>query len=334
MTYLKHIYSEISLLFSNNSPISISKRLFVVLYSLPNLRTASTWLKSADNPLLTNELAQRPRLREFLFRPYLNKYWKVTERLAAIANHYKLVNSNAPILNLAHNESRELTHFDMHDKNLRVVLDRPEWMRREGEIGLSFFLGIDRIYTIMFLLGGDSSNMKLIVGNMQGDGRDKADTYKELTKVFYGMRPRDFLINILQMIGRELGCREIYGISEDAHRSNLWYSKAFKQNNYDTIWLEHGGKKDNTGFFVLPTQIAKRTDDEIPTKKRAVYRRRYEFLDELQLQLEKVILNPPLKKHIDLMHKSDTHDIKVKSSTCITYFFVSLNCRDLIEIFL
>ncbi|MEO6117470.1 MAG: DUF535 family protein, partial [Methylotenera sp.] len=206
--------------------------------------------------------------------------------------------------------------------------------RREGEIGLSFFLGVDRIYTIMFLLGGDSSNMKLIVGNLQGDGRDKADTYKELTKAFHGMRPRDFLINILQMIGRELGCKEIYGISDDAHRSNLWYSKAFKQTSYDTIWLEHGGKKEDTGFFVLSSLVTKRTDDEIPTKKRTVYRRRYEFLDELQLELEKVIQHPPPKMNINMMHKHYIHEIKIKSSVCIAYFFVSLNCRDLIEIFL
>ncbi|HYN54347.1 MAG TPA: DUF535 family protein [Methylotenera sp.] len=311
MTYLKHIYRETSLLFSDNRPISISKRLYVVLYSLPNFRLASTWLKSADNPLLAKELSQRPRVREFLYRPYLNKYWKVTERLAVIANHYKLVSSNAPILNLAPDESLELTQFDMNDQKLRVVIDRPEWMRREGEIGLSFFLGVDRIYTIMFLLGGDSSNMKIIVGNLQGDGRDKAETYKEITKAFYGMRPRDFLINVLKIIGKELGCKEIYGISDDAHRSNIWYSKAFKQNHYDTIWLEHGGKKDDTGFFVLPSHIAKRTDDEIPTKKRAVYRRRYEFLDELQLKLEKVVHHPPPKMHINI-RQQETHAIKVR----------------------
>ncbi len=319
MTYLKYIYREISLLFSDNSIIHFAKRLFVVLYCLPNSRIASTWLKSIDNPLLAKELGQRARLREFLFRPYLNNYWKMAERLEVIANHYKLVNSNAPILNLARDESLELTQFDMNDGKLRVVIDRPEWMRREGEIGLSFFLGVDRIYTIMFLLGGDSSNLKLIVGNLQGDGRDKADIYKELTKAFYGMRPRDFLINVLKVIGGELGCKAIYGISDEAHRSNLWYSKAFKQTNYDTIWLEHGGVKDDKGFFVLPSHIAKRTDDEIPTKKRAVYRRRYEFLDELQLELKKVVLNPPPKKHIDVMHRQVINDFKVKSAVWQAY---------------
>lgn len=313
MNYLKYIYKEISLLFSSNSPISISKRLFVVLYSLPNLRIASSWLKAADNPLLAKEISQRPRLREFLFRPYFNIYWKTPERLAVIASHYKLVETNAPILDIAYNESRELADLDMNDRKLRIVLDRPEWMRREGEVGLSFFLGIDRIYTIMFLLGGDSSNMKLIVGNMQGDGRDKAETYKELTKAFHGMRPRDFLLNILQMIGKELGCNEIYGISDDAHRSNLWYSKAFKQINYDTIWQEHGGTKNDTGFLVLPSLIVKRIDDEIPTKKRATYRRRYEFLDELQVRLHKVILQPPPKVLIGMMQSVDMPDIPVKS---------------------
>ena len=80
-----------------------------------------------------------------------------------IEDHYNLVLSNAALLDLAPDEYVDLAKFDLVCGDLRVVLDRPSWMRREGEIGLSLFLGIDRIYTVMFLLSGSSSNMKLMV---------------------------------------------------------------------------------------------------------------------------------------------------------------------------
>jgi uncharacterized protein VirK/YbjX len=204
-----------------------------------------------------------------------------------IAEHYRLVSSNATFLNLAPDEYIDLVIFDLVQGRLRVVLDRPSWVRREGEIGLSLFLGVDRIYTVMFLLSGTPANMKLIVGCVQGAEIDQGKSlYKELTRSLHGMRPRDFILHLTKMISEELRCKEILGIFDAAHRGNLWYSRAFKHVSYDSIWLEHGGQKTNDGFFSLASRIV----------KRALYRRRYQFLDELQVLLRGVVAFPPPKK--------------------------------------
>ena len=264
-------------------------------YFFSTLKIIYLFQRPHNNKLLEEEFSNFPNIREFIFRPYVNRYWNMSKRLSMIATHYLLVKTLAPFLELVKSEYVDLYHFDVEGEKLRIVIDRPKWMRREGEIGISLFFGIDRIYTAMFLLSGTENDLKLIVGNLQGDGRDRTDLYKRLTKAMYGMRPRDFLVHILKIFGHELGCKELLGISDDAHRSSYWLSKSNKLAAYDEIWLEHGGIKDGvSGFFHLPARIVHRPYEEIPANKRALYRRRYQYLDDLQSQIRKFIVSHSL----------------------------------------
>jgi uncharacterized protein VirK/YbjX len=43
-----------------------------------------------------------------------------------------------------------------------------------------------------------------------------------------------------------------------------------------------GGRMLESGYFLLPTRIARKSLEEIASKKRAEYRRRYQLLDELE----------------------------------------------------
>ena len=294
---LQFVYQEMKFIFPKDNTCSYAKRLFIVLKCLPFLRQASTWLESANNPLLASEFLSTPQIREFLFRPYVNRFWNASKRLKVIEEHYSLVGNNAPFLNLAPNEYIDLAIFDLASGKLRIVLDRPNWMRREGEIGLSLFLGIDRIFTVMFLLCGSPANMKLIVGNVQG--AHYFPTHKqftELAKDLHGLHPRDFLLCITKMISEELGCEEMLGVSDAAHRSKHFLSRAFKCASYDTIWLENGGEKAGNDFFRLESKFAKRSEATIKTRKRALYRRRYQFLDDIKFLLKEVVASPPPKK--------------------------------------
>ncbi|MEO8343190.1 MAG: DUF535 family protein [Gallionella sp.] len=295
---LQHVYRETKFLYPETRYLNIAKRLAVVCWCLPFLHRARLWLDATENPLLIREFALTPEIREFLYRPYINKFWNSTKRLKVIEEHYRLVHSNVPLLNLAPDTYIDLAICELVPGKLRVVLDRPRWMRREGEIGISLFLGIDRIFTVMFILSGTPADMVLIIGCVQGaDGLGK-NIYKELTSALYGMRPRDFILHIIKIISEELHCKAIYGIADAAHRSAYWYSKSFKYSCYDDMWLEHGGKKTSDGqFFKLAPLIVKRADENITAKKRGLYRRRYQFLDDLRVRLQGVIAFPPPKNN-------------------------------------
>ena len=249
-----------------------------------------SFLRPRENSLLRDEFAYFPALREFIFRPYVNSRWSFIDRISAIQDHYLLAKNRVPFLALAPDASVDVTAIELGAEKLRIVLDRPKWMRGEGELGLSLFYGIDRIYTAMFLLYESNGKLQLIVGNLQGDGRDRSALYKEFTKTLFGMRPRDFLVHVLKILGEELGCNEILGISDNGHRSSHWLTKAKKVSTYDAIWAEHGGvKEERQEFFRIPCRFIKRSDEEIPANKRAQYRRRYQLMDDLQGKLRAAI---------------------------------------------
>jgi uncharacterized protein VirK/YbjX len=250
------------------------------------LRKILLFLAPRDNPQLKTEQSQFPAIRECVFRPYVNRHWTTRSKLDAIENHYLLVHQHVPFLNIANGQTVEIARYEFAEDQLRIVMDRPSWMRLEGELGISIFYGIDRIYTAMLVLGGTPSNLNLIVGNLQGDGRDRQALYKAFTKAMHGIRPRDFLVHTVKILAGELGCKEVLGISDDAHRSAHWLTRAKKVSTYDEIWLEHDGiKDDSSGFFRILPGIAKRTAEDVPSNKRALYRRRYQMLDELQLKI-------------------------------------------------
>jgi uncharacterized protein VirK/YbjX len=222
----------------------------------------------------------------------MNKKWGMRKRIQSIAQHYRLMEKRVPFLASVYDRAITLAQFELDNDNARIIVDQPTWMRREGEVGVSLFYGIDRIYTAMITLSDADGKLVLLVGNLQGDRREKKDLYKQITKALYGMRPRDFLIHTVTSLGKEIGCTEIWGVSDSAHRSAHPFSKAAKLAIYDQIWIEHGGIKDSkSGFFRIPAYIKRRSDDDIPPQKRSQYRRRYQFLDDLELKIRTVILS-------------------------------------------
>jgi len=260
--------------------------LFVCYLSLFYINTIN-FIRPTDNELLKREHLDFRGLKEFIFRPYIHSKWNMERRLAAISMHYTLVKKYVPYFDLAGDDYRDLAKIEANGMSLRVVIDRPKWMRREGELAISIFHGIDRIYTAMILLSGSKDDMKLIIGNIQGDGRNVTELYKQLTKAFHGMRPRDILINVVKMIGNEIECTELLGVSDATHRSVTLFSSAKKQADYDSIWSENGGFLNvESGFFSMHAKVTKRTTEEIPSNKRSLYRRRYQLLDEVQAEIK------------------------------------------------
>jgi uncharacterized protein VirK/YbjX len=55
---------------------------------------------------------------------------------------------------------------------------------------------------------------------------------------------------------------------------------------YNDVWLEHGGVALDNGFFEIPAIVRHKDMSEIPSRKRAAYRRRYEMLDKLALDIK------------------------------------------------
>ena len=85
-----------------------------------------------------------------------------------------------------------------------------------------------------------------------------------------------------------LQVEQILAVSNDVHifRGERYQDKNKKiLSDYNSFWEAVGGECDKQGYFHIPLNIARKDESEIASKKRAEYRRRYQLLDTIQLQM-------------------------------------------------
>jgi uncharacterized protein len=248
------------------------------------------WYEISDNPVLTQALERFPMVSGAIYWPYINYTWPVERRLAAIDQHYRMLGGNAGII--AHGTLAEVELARLEDEyaGLRLVLDKAFWFLREGEIVLNLFVNDQRFYSIAFTLGIDAGQPIILVGALQGSNSEVAqDVYRDITHALHGMRPRDLLMVALKLLCREIGINSIWAVSSEYRQHNSpYFGNSHKEKvlvAYNEVWMEHGGTALDNGFFEIPTQVKYKEMSEIPSRKRASYRRRYEMLDKLALDI-------------------------------------------------
>ncbi|MDQ6990218.1 MAG: DUF535 family protein [Mariprofundaceae bacterium] len=85
---------------------------------------------------------------------------------------------------------------------------------------------------------------------------------------------------------RQLGCINIYGISNQAHVSQSHHkTKDRIKFDYDAFWSEMTAIKEDEHWFSMPYKYPQKDISEVKTKKRGMYRKRYLILDEIVQQI-------------------------------------------------
>lgn len=228
--------------------------------------------------------------------PYINNSWDVSERLDRIATHYEMLASlSNNLLLVSRSNPWTLVHLSTISNACKIVLDRAPWFKREGELVLNLFKDELRVASIAFTFGIRDDAPTIFIGAVQGIHRgiptDRSLLiYKHLTKDFEGLRPRSLLLDVLKMICNALGVKSILAVAdENRHHRHKFFGEypAEKMGvSYNTIWAENAGvPSDIPGFYEIPVEIARRQQDEIPTRKRAMYKRRYDILDSIRSEV-------------------------------------------------
>jgi uncharacterized protein VirK/YbjX len=248
-------------------------------------RTIALCMEEGDRGGLQQSLAERPQMLGAIEWPYIHKDWLPEERFAAVRDHYREV-GDLPWFQLGVDESKTIADLGTVYPELRLVLDRPNWFLREGELTLNLFVGDERIYSLAFTLGQRGGERIAYVGGVQGrDLPHVLELYKKLTKSLEGARPRDFLISSFQLLARTAGVKRVFGVGEAyRHHHHAYFAedaKAHPRADYDQIWRDRGGSPTDDGFFELPAELVERPMSEIPAQKRAMYRRRYALFEQV-----------------------------------------------------
>jgi len=164
---------------------------------------------------------------------------------------------------------------------------------REGQAVLDLFIAETRIFSLAFSLR-DEQGLTAVIGAIQGrDIEGALDTYRELTGALHGMRPRDFLVEMFRALCATLGVQRIVAVSDASrHHRSPYFGKVTDKRfplDYDEVWTERGGTALDDDFFALPVKPTRRSIEEIPSKKRSMYRKRYEMLDRLEAKLAQAV---------------------------------------------
>lgn len=228
------------------------------------------------------------------FRPYLSSAWNFRQRVKVLKDTYDFANSHQNILGqaLVNPAGKELLRFAIPNYGTIVAnLGFDNRYRKEGEFRLLLTARneIDSFAISFAFEADDRGDVSCCIGCIQGKEGSK-DAFKELTKELHGLRPRSLLIFLLQEMARALGVRELLAPGESIqvrraqhliHLPKL-HSLEF---DYDALWLDLGGQLLSNGWYRLPLEVHRRSSEEIASKKRAQYKRRYTLMDEMTAQL-------------------------------------------------
>jgi uncharacterized protein VirK/YbjX len=95
------------------------------------------------------------------------------------------------------------------------------------------------------------------------------------------------LVHALRLLATEWNVRSIAGIDPVHHVKGRWNLRDSRLKfGYRAFWQDNGGGLDASGNWSLPRRTSIRPLDEIPAKRRAMYRRRNAWLAELAKRID------------------------------------------------
>jgi uncharacterized protein VirK/YbjX len=274
------------------------RRVLFCLKMNKQLPIFNTFVENSKVDLFKLEAKKNPLILKSVLLPYISTNFSLLEKLEAIESHYQVLSViGLKAFLFDENSYCNLAAIQIGEKELRVVLDKPLWMRYEGEMAINLFYGSDRVFSAAFSLVDKYSS--IYVGALQGSGvsQDSKDLFAKLTTQWHGVRPRDMMVYVTCMMAKILGFDKILAVGDTLHPSLIKNNP--KSLSYDQIWSENGGIQNEDGFFVVSSQMRVRESSEIAPKKRAMYRRRYELLGILEQEMRKGLLTdtPEIKVH-------------------------------------
>lgn len=216
------------------------------------------------------------------------------ERLDLVKNHFTLLQQKLQdtyFLQISDNQWHPLSIWqsEYEEQPWQGQLVFETGQRKEGLLSLELNLGKEHIYQIMFWVGlNKAGESGLWIGAMQGPNMEGArEVVKKMTKVCHGYRTKNLILYMVQAMARAMEIQHIYAVSNYGYYANNHVRADRKlKTNFGDFWQEAGGTiTEDQRFYELPLLEARKTMEEVPTRKRAVYRRRFEFLDSVDKEI-------------------------------------------------
>jgi uncharacterized protein VirK/YbjX len=255
------------------------------------------WCEFLELPGMRPFAAKHGRLYLKIQWLYLNDKYRPGKRLEIVRNHYQFVLDRFPKELLSRLTSAEFLHLaywtvpDLGRFSLR--LSHENNFAQEGEMVLDL-CHEDSKRPCALLCFSISGLSEISIGCLQGGkpvAGDEEISSKDLTialtRGMHGLRPKNLLLFALRQLAAIWAISGLRAVSTERHIN----AKEF-QADYNTFWEEAGGALSADGMYDLSSSFGFRDLQEIKSKKRAMYRHRYRFLETLGQEIERTVAAP------------------------------------------
>ena len=177
---------------------------------------------------------------------------------------------------------------------MNLVLCAESGQRKEGLAAVMFNLPDEvPVYQILFWIAKThEGDWAMWIGAMQGPNVDDAkELVKRITKKCHAYRTKNLILYAAQAVARNFGVKKIFAVTNEGYYANNHVRRDRKlKTSFSDFWKEAGGLPTNDErFYELPLIETRKTVEEIPSHKRAQYRRRFALLDELDKSIEETL---------------------------------------------
>lgn len=226
-------------------------------------------------------------------------YYKSTfeERARLIEEHMQFLSARFNeefMLKLYGDKKIELWRMPLDETlgEMNLVLCAEPGQRKEGLAALMLDLpDKTHVYQILFWIARDVDGAwAMRIGAMQGPNvEDARELIKKITKRCHAYRTKNLILYAAQTVARSFGVQKIFAVTNEGYYANNHIRRDRKlKTSFSDFWKEAGGTPtDDARFYELPLIETRKTVEEIPTHKRAAYRRRFALLDDLDSTVEK-----------------------------------------------
>ena len=258
---------------------------------------SNKWFQMLHEDKFNNYFMHRNRLYLKPYSPYINTNWNKEKKVKVIGDSIEFLETKT---NFADDFKRYkeiiLANVPLKDNTIAsLILHYDNILRKEGEFTVSLIKDDNKIISLAFSIGKTAQNNYVAyVGCVQGHSVENKELTKNIHKLLHAIRPKSFIVFVSQKLFEVLGCKDIFFVDNKSrphtgkHLIKLPWIHDITFDN-DTTWQELGGVSISGGWYKFPLVAQRKPLEEVKSKKRSQYKKRYELLDDVYIQIEKAV---------------------------------------------
>jgi len=290
--------------------IKFSKRIF---YFYPWTNNLVEFYRTHN--YLEESVLKYPKLLTKLNRPYLAVTFKISKKLKLIKDSYRFIDK------YFYEEIKSKLYVSgkvkigetigKNNEKFKIFLLLYHACDKEGELQLVLVNGENiRVAKLTFSIYNIENEIKFFIGGIQGaSNKVEANVIKESTKNLYGLRTQRIIIETLYNLEKVLNIKSqkiAVGKSQHIFNDKRYIGKHPIPLGYNEFWKSINAIELKEDLWKLPNILERKKIEEIASKKRSQYRKRYDLLNQCELSIRETFIN---SNDLDKFEKKEEQEI-------------------------